>query len=200
MVYLCVCACVCVGPTVVTHWQLGSDLHLSLSLFLCLSDSFFPVSAAQSSLRCTEWPLFSVCWRHPEREGGRERGGGGVQSDAHKLSFSHSLSGNAKGILPRFDPGENVWNGRGGGCLRAQPWARAHVRRMRAAKVPVDDCLLIQRLLRRVLWNGVSLPEFHCGEISRLVLRRAIEYQPWLQCYQHNFAQPFLTPPAAASD
>lgn len=110
----CVCMCVLsvrVCSTVVTHWQLGSDLHLSLSLFLPLSASFFPVSAAQSSLHCTEWPLFSVHWRHPwrERERVREK-----ETRVTHINSPHSVQFvcECEGILPKFDLSENVCEGK----------------------------------------------------------------------------------------
>lgn len=92
-----VCVCVCVSlflnvcwvwSRAMTHWQLGSDLHLPLPLFLLLSNSFFPVSAAQSSFLCTGWPLFLSV------------GGSDAHTRAHTHSHIHSLSGNARVCWP----------------------------------------------------------------------------------------------------
>lgn len=139
-IWLCVCGFyLCVCSTVVTHWQLGSDLHLSLSSFLPLSASFFPVSAAQSSLHCTEWPLFSVHWRHPCGEKERER----VQSDAHKLSFNCSLSRNVRAILPKIDLSETVWEGEKVAVFCLWLGVQSHVHRNCIVKVPVGGCLWI---------------------------------------------------------
>lgn len=97
-----VSACVFHSSDSLTIGKWPTSLPLFISPSICLF--FFPVSAAQSSLHCTEWPLFSVHWRHP----GRERLGPEWRT---WTVIQSQFVWECDCILPKFDLSENLWKG-----------------------------------------------------------------------------------------